>query len=172
MGTIRRAELHASADLFGINAEDIHIIDHPQLQDGMSEVWPISIASDIIVNHLERIDPELVVTFDDYGVSGHPNHIATGRSVSQAVALYASSSSSSNLKCIKLESTNLLRKFTGPIDVLFSLLLSDLVVINSNPCVAYKAMRAHRSQFLWYRYIFIVLSRYTYVNTYSVAIVS
>jgi N-acetylglucosaminylphosphatidylinositol deacetylase len=33
------------------------------------------------------------------------------------------------------------------------------------PWLAWRAMRAHRSQFVWYRRLHVLLSRYTYVNT-------
>ena len=39
-----------------------------------------------------------------------------------------------------------------------------LYCFNWNPFLVYQCMKAHRSQLIWYRYLFIVFSSYTYVN--------
>jgi N-acetylglucosaminylphosphatidylinositol deacetylase len=35
----------------------------------------------------------------------------------------------------------------------------------SNPLVLMRAMAMHASQFVWYRRLFVVFSRYSYTNT-------
>jgi N-acetylglucosaminylphosphatidylinositol deacetylase len=111
-----------------------------------------------------------VITFDDYGVSGHPNHIATSRGVSQALSRYNSLGNHS-IHCLQLQSTNCLRKFMGFIDLLWSRLTitspRDILVLNPNILLTFSAMSAHASQFVWYRRVFLLLSRYTYLNTLS-----
>jgi N-acetylglucosaminylphosphatidylinositol deacetylase len=149
-------------------------------------MWPLSVVSDIVCDCLDNVGPDLVryyiwsfavidrtcqvVTFDDRGVSGHPNHIATGKGTIHAVTAY-SKTADIVIYCVKLDTTNCLRKFSGPLDIILSLCLSDMVVVSRNPMCAYRAMKAHRSQMVWFRYLFIIFSRYTYVNTFSVVAV-
>lgn len=73
-------------------------------------------------------------------------------------------------------------KFAGPLDVPWSLLTtwwrthgsqtSHAARSPANACyvvrdvgTALAAMRAHRSQAVWFRWLFLCASRYTYVNT-------
>lgn len=60
LGARRKLELAASGSVFGIGSENIHIVDHPHLQDGMMQVWPISVVSDTVLGHLEKIGPDMV----------------------------------------------------------------------------------------------------------------
>ena len=64
-----------------------------------------------------------------------------------------------------LESTHLCRKYTGVLDVLTSLVQDGSQCFCSlTPWINYAAMQAHFSQFVWYRRLFVLFSRYTYVN--------
>ncbi len=75
--------------------------------------------------------------------------------------------------CMKLESTNILRKFSGPFDILWSLVRSgEVIVFNPNILLTIRAMRCHFSQYVWYRRIFIILSRYSYINTFHMVSLS
>ena len=55
----------------------------------------------------------------------------------------------------------------GILDVPYSILTCDVVSLNWNVFAVYHAMSLHKSQFVWYRRLFIALSRYTFVNTFS-----
>lgn len=118
-----------------------------------------------------------VITFDAGGVSGHPNHVDTHR----GVAAYARQSNA--VPCYELETVPLARKFTSVIDVLTSAALtpaassssssrsgggawpSSVLVTHDNPAVNDAAMKAHTSQYVWFRKLFVYFSRYTFVNT-------
>lgn len=182
-GAARKLELVASGKVFNVDQEDIYIVDHPQLQDGMAEQWPLAIVSGVVFDCIDKIGPDLVgisfshyyfhifafvqvVSFDGGGVSGHPNHIATGKGVIQAVIDY-SKTADMDLHCVTLDTTNCIRKFCGPFDTVLSFYLADIVIVNRNPWRTFHAMKAHSSQFVWFRYLFIIFSRYTYVNTFS-----
>jgi len=41
----------------------------------------------------------------------------------------------------------------------------DILVAASNPAQLVRAMRLHASQWVWYRKLFILFSRYSYLNT-------
>jgi len=121
--------------------------------------------------------PTQIVTFDLGGVSGHPNHGA----LAQAMAhLQQTTAPGFTPKVWCLETTSFVRKYVGLLDVPLSFLLAAFrstrrsdqgqdpemrVALNFQPWQAYSAMLAHASQFVWYRRLFILFSRYTYVNT-------
>ena len=125
-----------------------------------------------------------VFTFDDYGVSGHPNHIATHFGVQQALGEQLEKCSAATTpnagaeKVVRgwaLESTNIVRKYIGILDTVPSLWLTRpsedaqqdrQFVFVFRPWWNYNAMALHQSQFVWYRRLFVVFSRYTYVNTF------
>lgn len=62
-----------------IPRDRVTVVDDPRLQDGMNTNWDIG----AMVEHIERgmrtAAAKTLVTFDSYGVSGHPNHRATHR---------------------------------------------------------------------------------------------
>ncbi|KAF3641690.1 putative TMV resistance protein N-like [Capsicum annuum] len=68
-------------------------------------------------------------------------------------------------------STSILRKYTGPVDIWLSLLsakfhLSGVVhcFLNEYPRRSLAAMAQHKSQWVWFRKLFVSFSSYTYVN--------
>ena len=76
-----------------------------------------------------------------------------------------------NLKVVQvwaLVSTNIVRKFLMMVDVFatyFLLERRNTLVAASNPIELMQAMSMHKSQWVWYRKLFMLFSRYSYVNT-------
>jgi len=109
-----------------------------------------------------------LITFDRYGVSFHPNHIAVHRGVLSYVR-QCRAHGNSGVEAYELESTNVVRKYLGVVDLPVSLVLAKwtgaLICININPLLSYRAMQAHHSQFVWYRQLFVLFSRFTTINT-------
>jgi len=188
LGVVRSKELYASAALYGIARDRVSIIDHAQLQDGMDQHWPPTLVADIVARHVQELNDlvtdttstrttaaakamvDVLVTFDARGVSGHVNHIATCNGVKLSLASLASSSSSfSRLRCFHLTTTNAMRRFAGPFDLLLSLWFSRNVevAVNANLWAVYHALFTHESQNVWYRKIFVFISRYSYINTFE-----
>lgn len=64
---------------------NIHLIDNPEIRDGLNEVWDTELVSNIVYEHILTCECSSVITFDEYGVSAHPNHIATFRGVVKAL---------------------------------------------------------------------------------------
>jgi len=58
------------------------------------------------------------------------------------------------------------RKYTGFLEIIFAL-LRDFSWVNLNVFEGYKAMSVHKSQFVWYRKLWVFLSQYSYINIYS-----
>ena len=114
-------------------------------------------------------------------MSGHPNHIATYNGVKQAMWKQQEKSNTlaaevgSETKPVRawaLESTSIFRKYVGLLDTAFSFWLSRQqqderqFVFVFRPLWNYNAMALHQSQFVWYRRLFVVFSRYTFINTF------
>jgi len=68
---------------------------------------------------------------------------------------------------LQLDSVSILRKFIGLFDLLLSLALSEVVFVNCNKSLVFETMYLHYSQFVWYRFLFVLFSRYSYINTFS-----
>jgi N-acetylglucosaminylphosphatidylinositol deacetylase len=166
LGATRRTELVASAQVLGIPATHVQTIDDPLLQDGPKESWPAREIGGVLDTFVKRHRIDTLVTFDAQGVSGHPNHISVHVGVRDFIQ-----QSTSTVRAYQLESTNILRKYLGIVDFIWSQLLTTfsrdgrLLLCSPNPLLSYWAMCAHASQFVWYRYLFVIFSRYTFMNT-------
>eukprot|EP00040_Diaphanoeca_grandis_P029576 m.173489 g.173489 ORF g.173489 m.173489 type:complete len:254 (+) comp31726_c2_seq4:241-1002(+) len=163
LGVLRRKELYESCKTFGIASSRIQILDHEQFQDGPVEHWAMDVVTAVVANHINQTKPTMVLTFDSFGVSGHPNHIATYESVRSALT------DRQDIQGYALISTGLFRKFLGPMDIIWSSCYADDGVCISSYADVYTinaAMRSHWSQYVWYRKLFISFSRYVYINTY------
>ena len=211
LGAIRALEMVASAESLGVHRDHVKVIDDPLLQDGMSVKWEASVVASHVSDAVDKFRVSKILTFDNFGVSGHPNHIDThhgvlhflhnsvwGRLGNATFCGHADSDSTdaqglrrrlkhdgdtgseyhdgrdSNAsrkggEVYLLQSTGLFRKYLGLFDVLTSL-LSDhggedhQCMCSFSPWVNYRAMQAHASQFVWYRRLFVIFSRYTFVN--------
>jgi LmbE family N-acetylglucosaminyl deacetylase len=121
-----------------------------------------------------------VVTFDNEGISGHCNHIA----VHDGVALFTEQSTS--IPCYQLRTVPIWRKFISVLDVFPTIFLiattfvwkritgrptnfsrwpAQMLLLNANPALSDAAMKAHASQYLWFRKLFVYFSRYGFLNT-------
>ncbi|KAI9217870.1 putative deacetylase LmbE-like domain-containing protein [Blastocladiella britannica] len=184
LGTVRERELRTSAKILRIPAENMAVVNSLSLQDGMKAVWPAAEIVKRVKDVVKRDGITQIVTFDNGGVSGHPNHIAISRalqsdaslgkitwhlySVPSVVAKYLpfsldafrtlTSGSSRPRDHYQLGTTGSVRQSA-----------TDEVVwrVVSRPAQierAKTAMRAHASQMVWFRYLYIKVSRYMAVN--------
>jgi LmbE family N-acetylglucosaminyl deacetylase len=154
VGHVREQELYASAQVFGVPVQMTCVIDHKDLQDGMNNVWPPTVIAEIIVNHVSKLarasfDVTALCCFDEYGVSGHPNHIAScegtllalkrlrDRKVDGRVNVVGEDEPSAaqgaarnnEIGALKLCSTSLFRKYLGIWDVFVSLFLFRVTIL-------------------------------------------
>lgn len=127
---------------------------------------------------------DVIITFDAQGVSSHPNHISLFHGARKFVGalLKGRSGWASPVDLYTLRSVNVVRKFTSIIDILPTLttwaaatkadkahpgalvFLSPLVGDGGLP-TAWSAMTAaHKSQMVWFRYLWITFSRYMVIN--------
>ncbi|KAJ2400622.1 hypothetical protein GGI10_006194, partial [Coemansia sp. RSA 2530] len=112
-----------------------------------------------------------IFTFDGRGVSGHQNHIAAYMGVKH-MALTSQRFKFQKINVYALESVGLVRKFSSILDTLFAfgmavgggrMFVADLAAYSQG----IQAMLMHESQLVWFRKLYLVFSRYMFINTYT-----
>jgi N-acetylglucosaminylphosphatidylinositol deacetylase len=212
LGPIRTGELYRTArEYLGVDKiiqiDDANILDHPTQKWSIPYVAKIlheSIASTMSKNHSDSYSNVQIVTFDEYGVSGHINHIDTHaacRFLFENTNEQTHPKLHDNMSLWVLESIrNPILKYL-PIWDWFQIFLSFLFAVlgfsdrsSGCPCfttsrtsvsermqqqqpeeefrifrpwVNWRAMQSHYSQFVWYRKLSVLASRYTYWNRYQ-----
>lgn len=174
-GETRKKELLRVKEFFGL--EGMCIVETDDLRDGMDREWPAKTVMAVLDAYTEGapVAFDYVVTFDAGGVSGHVNHVGTHEGARQWIEERKQSvvKASEAGKCPQvwvLETTNVARKFSGAVDWFASyvecMMDSRRVFVPSpSPLEVLRAVRLHKSQFVWYRKLFVTFSRYTYMNT-------
>lgn len=162
-GEIRKKELIASCTKLGIYQSRVTIVDDEKFRDGPDNVWDVEALGERIVSVVKRVSADCIVTFDEDGVSGHPNHIA----IYKAVKKLFEQKQLENVSVFTLASTSLVRKYISLLDIPLSCIFNMNTFVNLPGEVyrSWQAMCAHESQLVWFRKLYIVFSRYMYVNT-------
>ncbi|GMH13685.1 hypothetical protein Nepgr_015526 [Nepenthes gracilis] len=168
MGDSRKYELHNACAVLKVPLQQVKILDHPDLQDGFGKVWNHTLLAKITEEEITSCGIDLVITFDSYGVSGHCNH----RDVHFGIRKLLLDFRQREIEAWELVTTNILRKYSGPIDIWLSMLLAILhqseevhCLLNEHPFKSFRSMAQHSSQWVWFRKLFVSFSSYTYVNT-------
>ena len=87
LGRLREAELRAAAQVLGLR--EVTLLDY--LDGELDKAPPWEVLAQLTA-HIRRIRPDVVVTFDPYGVYGHPDHIAISQFATAAIVAAADSS--------------------------------------------------------------------------------
>jgi len=175
-GETRKKELLRVKEALAIDA--LVVVDTDDLRDGMTTVWPLETIGAVLDAYSEGVAFDFVVTFDEAGISGHANHIATHLGTKawlEKKRANARNEDEERLEKIPevwvLESTNVARKLSGVLDFAASFTEAAIVgdrrvfIPSPNPLEVIKVCRMHKSQFVWYRKLFVLFSRFTYMNT-------
>ncbi|KAL2633359.1 hypothetical protein R1flu_004838 [Riccia fluitans] len=173
LGSLRKIEMMSSCSVFKVPAENVTILDHPSLQDGHHQQWSQDLLVQIIAETVETQAIDCVITFDGYGVSGHPNHFALSHSLrAYLTQRWKYATEDILIEGWELESVNILRKYSGVLEIflssvrwLWSRKEGDFhCFVTPNPLTSVEAMKQHKSQWLWFRRLFVIFASYTYVN--------
>lgn len=169
LGKIREGELYDSAAFFGVLKRNVKVVRHAELQDGMQERWPAGVIRSEVDAYLQKVGTiGTVITFDRHGISGHPNHIATHMGVREL-----KSKMPPGIIFLELRTRSIVPKYSSIAMVLrycvltapykdrehFAAVLPPRAIATS-----WRAMRRHKSQLAWFRYLYLLFSSYTFVN--------
>lgn len=177
-------------NVFSLPLDNLVIVDYPELQDNINEYWDKDVilnqVNDFILNKIRKNTQDKdravhICTFDERGVSGHPNHISIARAL-RFISI-------ENVLLFQLHSYRFPVKFTGPLISIITSIL-QLYVISNNATLSskededmpqivksgndqyltnyrktYEGMSAHHSQLVWFRRLFILFACYSYFNT-------
>ncbi|KAJ8668603.1 hypothetical protein QAD02_010266 [Eretmocerus hayati] len=160
----RKNELWACANQLGIPDAHVTIVMCTEMPDDPAVQWPDDVVAKSILQHVESYKIDTVVTFDKHGVSSHKNHISIYYAIAmlcieKRVPLYC--------KLYTLETVNIFRKYIQLLDLPISLLSGSYwyLISYQQRHNIHDAMKKHRSQYVWFRKLFMVFSRYTLINT-------
>lgn len=78
---VREQELRRAVEIAGL--DEVHILDYRDRE--LPDAPPDEIRRTLVA-HIRRLRPSVVLTFDPNGFNVHPDHVAIGRFVSDAVA--------------------------------------------------------------------------------------
>ncbi|KAK0442750.1 LmbE-like protein [Desarmillaria tabescens] len=187
LGDIRRAELIESLDVLGVKEGNRHVVDHPALQDNITASWDTNIISDILGVYVSDLEITTILTFDRAGVSGHPNHRSLPEGVKHFIETTASQSPPKFFALISVPTSTKYVGILAPLLAKFDLsstkLLHGIAGFLGAPgrtdtmpifvagvkeyLTAHRAMRAHKSQLVWFRWLYVLFSRYMWVNEWN-----
>ncbi|KPA77421.1 N-acetylglucosaminyl-phosphatidylinositol deacetylase [Leptomonas pyrrhocoris] len=169
LGKVREKELVASGAFFGVQRRNIKVVDRSELQDGMRNAWSTTVIRKEIESYMQKAgNISTIVTFDKYGISGHPNHVAVHNGVRDL-----KESMPPGIIYLQLRTRNLLMKYIGPLAAFSYTTFAATYVSRTNFAAlihpasfwaSMAAMQRHASQLVWFRYLFVLFSSYTYVN--------
>jgi N-acetylglucosaminylphosphatidylinositol deacetylase len=192
-GAERAKELKKSA-LEVFKLDGCVIADSEDLQDGPKEQWPLNEIANVVHECVQYYSPDVIITFDEFGISRHLNHVQTHKGVMR-FAIEAKMGAIPNAEYTKenipevyvLETKPFYRTFLGCLDYWPSVAFDSkqmttttmsnnnnnnnnnidhgIVLCAKNPFLVLKAMQTHRTQWVWFRKLYVLFSRYTIVNT-------
>jgi len=164
-GSQRQGELWRSCKKLGMLEANITMLKFDELKDSASVDWSIDLVTRVVENHVISHSIDTVITFDEGGVSGHTNHVACYKAVKK---LFAQPEPPPDVRAFLLESVNIFRKYCLVIfDIFVSNHYSEYVyVVNwAQRSNVVAGMKCHSSQLTWYRYLYLIFSRYIIVNS-------
>ena len=111
-----------------------------------------------------------LLTFDEFGVSNHSNHIALNRGVKTFLKKY--SHKSGVKQAFELVTVSVIYKFTSLLGVLsfphtHNIENERIFAFNIDPTYALRSLSRHYSQFVWFRKLFTFWSTYVYFNQWN-----
>jgi len=186
LGGVRRDEFERSLDVLGVEKDKRWVLNHPELKDNITQHWDAKVISDVLRPYILEHQITTILTFDRMGISSHPNH----QSLPYGVMHYLNASlpwTSKTPRLFTLITVPLVHKYIGPTaavlakwDLSIAALLDWLSASKTDerhsPRIAVfvsgfsqyraalRAMMKHRSQLVWFRWLYVTFSRYMWVN--------
>ena len=121
--------------------------------------WEPSRIREVITDQVRDFRASVIVTFDDYGVSGHKNH--------KSCSILGRDEQTAGVRVLYLESVPLFRKFTATMDLMATSMCAQSFVV-AGSWRSIRAMMCHKTQLEWFRLLYIFFSRYMTINSFRV----
>jgi len=186
LGHVRKEEFHRAMDVLKVPQSRRWILNHPLLQDDIKMMWEPNVIATQVEPYVTDYGIDTILTFDEHGVSSHPNHISVIRGIRHMLdtKLFAKAPN-----VYTLSTTSLLQKYTGVFGGVFArlnlwrkLLVQEFPIVNrfvskertpifvssaEQYVTGLSAMKQHRSQMVWFRWLNVSFSRYMWVNEWK-----
>lgn len=187
LGSTREKELYGSCKTLNIPEQRCISLDLSNIQDNPKVWWSEGYLIPIINQYINNWSIDILISFDNKGVSGHINH----RAVGAAVRLLTKTNNNTMIKMsYELKSVSLLRKYSSLLDFYITFILysprllhslfaylmprnligpvdsSRMLLINTpkDYLASRRAFANHRTQYSWDRHLYLVASRYMFIN--------
>ncbi|CDW52858.1 PIG-L domain containing protein [Trichuris trichiura] len=167
---VRQIELRNSCRLLGVPEEDVLILDDNRFPDHPTISWDQGCVTSLLEKIMISRKIDVVFTFDQFGISGHLNHCSIHSSFCQLLRQHRMPKETS---LYVLDTVSLVRKYAGIFDFVLIFAqygLSDkLCFINSpiDALLSCQAMSMHGSQLVWFRLLYLLYSRYMFINQFT-----
>jgi len=150
-----------------LHVKDYKIIDDQiNLKDDQSVSW----SSDAILGHVKQSirqwNISTMISFDQYGISGHRNHSAIYYALLNLSKI-------SQLHFLSLQSLPIYRKYFTLFELFRVYFMSNsmrskiFILPIEYRLTPHKAMFEHRSQLVWFRYLYLLFSCYIWINDFK-----
>ncbi|KAJ3909389.1 LmbE-like protein [Lentinula edodes] len=188
LGHIRKEEYEKSLDVMGIKDTNRIALDDPYLQDSMEVSWDVDYIADVVADFVIHHNITTILSFDQGGVSDHPNHKIIPFGIQRMISAYPVYPPP---KFYVLITVPLSIKYVGilaPLVAKFDFMeyfgypyttsaegakrnreetMPFFVAGISDYLAALQAMRQHWSQLVWFRWLNVMFSRYMWVNEWA-----
>ena len=129
----------------------INYLTIKNFEDNIKKFWDTNKIESYVKSYIKENNIDTIITFDNKGVSYHPNHISC----------YLGIQNIKDIDIFILESLYFYRKYLSIFDII-NIEENEIIFHNFNIFEVYYYMIIHWSQMKWYRFFFILLSRYSY----------
>ena len=143
------------------------ILNVPELQDDITKKWDSSKVAEMIDEFMRKNnDIKTIITFDENGVTKHPNHISCFDGLMYYLNKYSDECKNKNIQVFILESFNFVLQYTWIIPMI-KCFFSKYGYISNTFFTSYKLMRLYETQFNLLRKFHTILSSYSYFNVFN-----
>ncbi|GAV98836.1 like protein [Lentinula edodes] len=88
LGHVRKEEYEKSLDVMGIKDTNRIALDDPYLQDSMEVSWDVDYIADVVADFVIHHNITTILSFDQGGVSDHPNHKIIPFGIQRMISAY------------------------------------------------------------------------------------
>ncbi|KAM7535289.1 hypothetical protein Aperf_G00000095928 [Anoplocephala perfoliata] len=160
VGRERCKELKNAAKTLGIR--HVRRVTDEKLPDHPRKIWPTDRIQKYVLQSVNKWHSKTIVSFDRLGVSGHSNHCQIHSALAETIF-------KGNAAVYSLKTYNIVAKYLALLAFFLAFFSSKRFLFSipiTSPLLPHRAMLQHRSQLIWFRYLYILFSAYMYINVF------